>query len=119
MNLTNFRHDYPYEIRPLTLTEGGGWLIRFPDLPGCVADGITPEEAIQNGQDALQSWMLTAQEFGDPIPAPSAIPRFMIDLPLPTHLPGKLTGLAQREGMSLETLITALLVEGLEKRLSV
>lgn len=119
MNLTNLRHDYPYAIRPLTPTEGGGWLIRFLDLPGCVADGTTPEEAIQNGQDALRSWILTAQEFGEPVPTPGEIPKFMLYLPLPTNLPGKLTGLARPEGMSLETLITALLVEGLERQLSV
>ncbi len=119
MNLTHLKHDYPYEIRPLTATEGGGWLISFPDLPGCVADGLTPEEAIHNGQDALRSWILTAQAFGDPVPAPSEIPSVMVHLPLPTNLPGKLTGLAQREGMSVETLITALLVEGLARRLSV
>jgi len=31
--------DYPLEIRPLTTDEGGGFVVTFPDLPGCMADG--------------------------------------------------------------------------------
>jgi integrase len=38
-------------MRPLIADEGGGWLITFPDLPGCMSDGETPEEAIENGRD--------------------------------------------------------------------
>ena len=39
--------DYPFELRPLTKAEGGGWLITWPDLPGCMSDGETPEEALE------------------------------------------------------------------------
>ena len=48
--------DYRYELRPLTKAEGGGWLITWPDLPGCMSDGETPEEAIDNGKDAFAVW---------------------------------------------------------------
>lgn len=44
--------DYSFEIKPLAAAEGGGFLITFPDLPGCMSDGETPEEAIENGKDA-------------------------------------------------------------------
>jgi antitoxin HicB len=49
---------YPFEIyahivRPLTKDEGGGFLITFPDLPGCMSDGETMEEAKENGCDAF------------------------------------------------------------------
>jgi len=50
------RLDYPFQVRPLTEEEGGGYLIEFPDLPGCLSDGATIEEAIANGADALRSW---------------------------------------------------------------
>jgi hypothetical protein len=40
--------EYRFTIRPLTEDEGGGWLIEFPDLPGCMSDGATIEEAIAN-----------------------------------------------------------------------
>ena len=45
MNIPNFE-DYSFEIRPLSEEDGGGFLITFPDLPGCMSDGETPEEAI-------------------------------------------------------------------------
>ena len=42
--------DYAFEIRPLSADEGGGYLISFPDLPGCMSDGDSPEEAMTNGK---------------------------------------------------------------------
>ena len=41
-----------------------------PELPGCMAHGETYELALQNVQDAMQLWLETAREFGDPIPVP-------------------------------------------------
>lgn len=55
-------------IHPLTESEGGGYLIEFPDYPGCMADGATPEEALQEGRDALRSYVLTLEELGHPLP---------------------------------------------------
>lgn len=57
--------EYPFEIHPLSKDEGGGYAILFPDLPGCRSDGATPEEAIENGRDALAFWLEVAREFGD------------------------------------------------------
>ena len=51
-----------FHIRPLAEEEGGGYLIEFPDYPGCIADGETPEEAIDEGRDALNSCLLTLEE---------------------------------------------------------
>jgi len=55
---------------PLATEDGGGYLIEFPDVPGCISDGEAPEEAIANGRDALKSALLTMKEFGDPVPKP-------------------------------------------------
>ena len=38
--------DYPVSINPLPEEDGGGFLVILPDLPGCMADGDTVEEAI-------------------------------------------------------------------------
>jgi antitoxin HicB len=46
------RLDYPFQVRPLTDEEGGGYLIEFRDLPGCLSDGETIEDAIRNGHGA-------------------------------------------------------------------
>jgi predicted RNase H-like HicB family nuclease len=59
--------DYSFEIKPLAAAEGGGFLITFPDLPGCMSDGETPEEAIENGKDAFDCWMEAQVEWGRPI----------------------------------------------------
>jgi predicted RNase H-like HicB family nuclease len=64
--------QYPFQIRPLTGEEGGGYLIEFPDVPGCMSDGETPEEAIPNGRDALKCYLLTMKELGEPIPEPGS-----------------------------------------------
>ena len=65
--------DYPHEIRPLSREEGGGYLITFPDLPGCMSDGDTPEEVLENGKDAFQCWITAAEMEKAPIPRPSSI----------------------------------------------
>jgi predicted RNase H-like HicB family nuclease len=64
--------EYRFTVRPLTEDEGGGYLIEFPDLPGCMSDGETIEEAIANGEDAQRGWMAAMKEAGRPIPPPSS-----------------------------------------------
>jgi antitoxin HicB len=105
--------EYPFEIRPLTQTEGGGYLIRFPDLPGCISDGETPEEALANGADALQGWLETRRERGLSIPAPDlgAVEPVKLVARLPRSLHGHLTARAKREGVSLNTLLIMLLAQ--------
>jgi predicted RNase H-like HicB family nuclease len=61
---------YPCNITILPAEEGGGYLIEFPDLPGCISDGETIGEAIANGEDAISCWIETAKQHGDEIPQP-------------------------------------------------
>ena len=107
---------YPFEVRPLSKEEGGGYSIYFPDLPGCWSDGATPEEAIENGRDALQSWLAVAQEFGDDIPRPfSAVSgRFVQRVPRSLH--ARLIARAKAEGVSLNTLVVSLVSQGIGKQ---
>lgn len=65
--------EYPVVIRPLSEEDGGGYLAVFPDLPGCMSDGETPEEALKNAQDAFLEWMDTAKgRAGFVIPEPGS-----------------------------------------------
>ncbi len=108
--------NYPFDVRPLPLDEGGGYLITFPDLPGCISDGETPEEAIKNGLDAVKSWLATAREFKDPISKPGASNSGKFVARVPKSLHTRLIARAKQEGVSMNALITAYLAEALGKR---
>ncbi len=47
------------------------YLVSVPDLPGCMADGETPQKAVENAQVIIQEWIETAQMLGREIPEPS------------------------------------------------
>ena len=63
--------DYPLIIEPLPIEDGGGFVALAPDLPGCMSDGDTPEEALTNIRDAIECWIEAARDQGRAIPAPS------------------------------------------------
>ena len=46
------------------------YVAEVPELPGCAAHGSTQEEAVRNVNDAVDLWIDTAKEFGDPVPSP-------------------------------------------------
>ncbi len=71
-NETLITLEYPFEITRLSDAEGSGYQLRFPDLPGCISDGVTFEEATAHGADALKGWLETRGEQGLPIPAPNS-----------------------------------------------
>lgn len=108
-------HSYSFTIRPLSEEEGGGFAIEYPDLPGCISDGDTPEEAIRNGCDAVQAYLLSCVQHGDPIPKPSeASGQWRQRVPRSLH--ARLVARARQEGVSLNTLVTAMIAEGLGNR---
>ena len=63
--------EYAVRIERLAESGGGGYLARVPDLPGCMSDGESPEEALKNVQEAITSWIEAAQEWKMDIPHPS------------------------------------------------
>ena len=58
-------------IEPLAESDGGGYLASVADLPGCMSDSATPEEALRNVQDAIASWIEAAKEWSLDIPKPA------------------------------------------------
>ncbi len=91
--------DYPIEIKPLAKDDGGGFLATAPDLPGCMSDGETPEEAAHAIVDAIESWIKVAREFDDPIPDPGSggtSGRFVTRVPKSLH--SKLAARAKQGG---------------------
>ena len=108
--------DYPFEVRPLSEEEGGGWLISFPDLPGCTSDGETPEEAIANGKDALEAWVIATRESGKEVPKPGEAPSGKFIARVPRSMHARLSARARQEGVSMNSLVSAFLAESLGRR---
>ena len=106
---------YPFTIRELTSNDGGGFLIEFPDLPGCMSDGETVDEAIVNGYDAVQCWIAVAKEKDRDIPLPGDVEnqsgKWVQRVPRSLH--ARLTRRAKREHVSLNTLVVSILSESL------
>jgi antitoxin HicB len=63
--------SYPVVIEALADEEGGGFLATVPDLPGCMSDGETREEAARNVEDAIECWIEEAIETGRAVPTPT------------------------------------------------
>jgi antitoxin HicB len=96
------------------------WLVEYPDLPSCMSDGETIEEAIANSEDAKRCWIAAMKEAGRPIAPPSVEPAEGYSgkwqLRAPKSLHRRLAERAKREGVSLNTLAVSLLAEGLGER---
>ena len=61
---------YKYETIIFWSKDDECFIADVPELPGCMAHGITPNEALSSAQQAIELWLDTAKEFGDPIPEP-------------------------------------------------
>ena len=66
--------DYLVLIEPMVPEEGSGYLATVPDLPGCMSDGETREEAARNVGDAIKAWLEEARALGWEIPTPTRHP---------------------------------------------
>jgi len=61
---------YRYELIIFWSEEDRRYVIEVPELPGCMADGLTYEEAIDNAQVVISEWIETARGLGREIPKP-------------------------------------------------
>ena len=61
---------HKYEIIIYWSDEDQVFIAELPELPGCMAHGESQESALKNAQEAIQLWIDTANEFGEPVPVP-------------------------------------------------
>lgn len=61
---------HKYEIIIYWSIEDDVFIAEVPELPGCMAHGDTPSSALEQAQRAIDLWLETAIEFGDPVPEP-------------------------------------------------
>ncbi len=100
----------PYTIQ-ITREDEITWFARVVELPGCMTEGDTPEEAADMIQDALAAWLEVALEDGRPIPEPQTTEaysgRFVVRVPRTLHQ--QLVEAAEQEGVSLNQFINVTL----------
>ena len=65
--------SYKVLVEPLSVAEGGGYLATVPELPGCMSDGDTPEQAVEHVHDAIIQWIDVAKSMGQPVPVPATL----------------------------------------------
>ena len=59
-----------YEIIMFWSEEDNAFVVEVPELPGCMADGKTHQEALANAERVIGEWIQTAQELGRTVPQP-------------------------------------------------
>ena len=57
-----------YELIIYWSTDDETFVVEVPELPGCMADGKTYDEAVKNAEIAIQEWVDTAKELGRDVP---------------------------------------------------
>jgi antitoxin HicB len=99
---------YPVTLYP---DDDGGFVAEIKDLPGCMTQGESADEAIAEIEDARNSWIRVAYEYGDPIPLPTTEARYsgktLVRMPRSLHQ--KLAEMSEREGVSLNQCIVSVL----------
>lgn len=113
---------YSVKLSRLSEEDGGGWFAEVPELEGCISDGETPQEALVNIQDAIDSWLDAARKDGKPIPPPEIHkePEFSgkFTLRITRSLHRFLAKQAEREGVSLNQYVVSLISFGAGAKLA-
>ena len=83
--------------------EEGGFVVSYPELPGCITCGETMESAIANAQDAKKAWVQAALEEGIEIHEPDSLEEYsgQFKLRIPRSLHRSLAEHSKREGISM------------------
>ncbi len=69
---------YPAVFKPFS-DQSGGYVVEFPDLPGCVTEDKDLKQAIEMGIDAASGWILGELEDGERIPSASDYSEIVAD----------------------------------------
>ena len=93
----------PYRMEIMEDRDEGGYVVSFPELPGCITCGETVESAVANAEDAKREWIIAALEDGIVIHEPDDLENYsgQFKLRIPKSLHRSLTEHARREGISM------------------
>ncbi len=93
----------PYKMELIPDPDESGFIVSFPELPGCLTSGETAEEALKNARDAKESWISAALEDHIEIPEPDEdrVYSGQFKLRIPKSLHRSLAEHSRREGISM------------------
>ena len=111
-------NDYlkmPYKMEIVEDREEGGYVVTYPDLPGCITCGETIESAVANALDAKKSWLEAALEEGIEVYEPNSLQSYsgQFKLRIPRSLHRMLAEQSQKEGVSMNQYCVYLLSKNL------
>lgn len=103
--------DYPINI---VADQDGGYVVLYPDLPGCITQVETLEEVPAMAREIFELWVESELEVGHDIPPPSYPEEYSgrFNLRLPRSLHRRLAESAEREGVSLNQYVVSVLESG-------
>ena len=92
-----------YRMEIVEDKEEGGFVVSYPELPGCITCGETMESAIANAQDTKKAWVQAALEEGIEIHEPDSLEEYsgQFKLRIPRSLHRSLAEHSKREGISM------------------
>lgn len=95
--------ERPYKMEIVRDATEGGYVVSFPELPGCLTVGETIEDAVKNSEDAKRAWFEAAIAEGLNIPEPDILTQYsgQFKLRLPKSLHRSLAENSKREGISM------------------
>ena len=110
--------DYPFEIRPITPDEGGGFLISYPDFAECNSDGATVDEALANGKLSLKETIaaLKSKDLSVPLPRSGGVASGKFVARVPKTIHAQLATRAKAEGVSLNAIVLTFIAQGLGRK---
>lgn len=99
-------NDYmamPYRMEIVEDRDEGGFVISYPDLPGCITCGETIELAVANAVDVKKAWIEAALDEGIEIREPDSLDKYsgQFKLRIPRSLHRRLAEHSQKEGISM------------------
>lgn len=102
-----------YRMEIVEDKDEGGFVVSYPDLPGCVTCGETLESAIANAADAKKEWIIAALESGMEIQEPDQLEDYsgQFKLRIPKSLHKSLAEHSKREGISMNQYCVYLLAK--------
>ena len=103
MKMLNDYMKMNYRMEVIEDKEEGGFVISFPELPGCITCGETVEAAVTNALDAKKIWLEAAIEDGIQIYEPNNLEEYsgQFKLRIPRSLHRSLAEHSKREGISM------------------